>query len=445
MELPERKIFTVSEFTDSIKNLLEKQYPSVWIQGEISNFKAAPSGHYYFTLKDANAQIRCVMFRIQGRFLKFKPQDGVNVIAWGRLSVYPARGDYQLILDTMEPAGLGSLMLGLELLKRKLEAEGVFDPSRKRPVPRFPVRVGLVTSPRGAAVRDMIRIIKRRSPATHILLSPASVQGDRAPDEIVTALTRLCQAGGVDAIIIGRGGGSIEDLWAFNDEGVVRAVAACPIPIISAVGHETDVTLTDFAADLRASTPSAAAELVVPDRKDLSELTSLLVGRLEHAMHGGLDRRSLERDELLQRLQDPRRMIRERRLQTDDLSSRLVNVLNRSLAARRREAEEMEKRLRPEHLRRGLVSARDTLDALLIRLGRAASGPTKDAKTSLQNLASRLNAISPLAVLARGYSITFDPATGRVISDAEEVEVGADVSVHLCCGQLACRVIGRDT
>jgi len=265
MDLPNRKVYTVSEFTGKIREILEREYPSVWIQGEISNFHSAPSGHLYFILKDDAAQIRCVMFRLQSRFLKFRPEDGLHIIAWGRVSVYALRGEYQLILDTMEPLGFGSLMLAFEQLKNKLAQEGLFDESRKKPLPSFPKTVGLVTSSRGAAVKDMIRILRNRAPWVNILVSPASVQGDKAPDEITAAIQRLCAAGDVDVIIVGRGGGPIEDLWAFNDERVVRAVASCRLPIVSAVGHETDFTLTDFAADLRAPTPSADAQMLVTD------------------------------------------------------------------------------------------------------------------------------------------------------------------------------------
>ena len=284
MEFNERKILSVTELTEEIRKILEGTFPSVWVQGEISNFKRAPSGHAYFTLKDENSQLRSVMFKNQNRSLKFKLEDGLKILAWGRVNVYSPRGEYQLIVETMEPAGLGGLMLALEQLKAKLAAEGLFDVSRKRPLPRRPHNVGVVTSATGAAVRDIIRIIKRRSPGINILVSPTSVQGDKAPDEIVAALGRLTISGVPEVIIIGRGGGSIEDLWAFNDERVVRAIASCPVPIVSAVGHETDFTLSDLASDLRASTPSAAAELIAPDDEETWETISHMVARLKNVM-----------------------------------------------------------------------------------------------------------------------------------------------------------------
>ena len=441
MELPERKIYSVSEFTEKLKTLLEREFPSLWIQGEVSNFRQAASGHLYFTLKDDAAQIRCVMFKLQSRFMKFRPEDGLQVIAWGRVAVYGPRGEYQLIIDTMEPVGFGSLMLAFEQLKRKLEAEGLFDPGRKKPLPRFPSRVGLVTSSSGAAVLDMIRIIRRRLPRTHVLVSPATVQGDKAPAEIVAALKRLCDAGDVDVIIVGRGGGSIEDLWAFNDERVVRAVAYCPFPTVAAVGHETDFTLTDFAADMRASTPSAAAELVVPDRRDLRDVVVHLGARLRNGMLTALDRRDVALRDLLKRVRDPRRDIGERRMRVDELSLRLTGTMNRKLAELRQQVDAVTERLRPEHLEMGLLMQRELCQGLFDRLVRATRDPLTNGRRSVETLAARLDALSPLAVLARGYSITFDRQTRAVVTDASTVAQGQDVDVRLRRGELLCRII----
>ena len=445
MELPERKIYTVSELTVQIRDLLEREFPSVWIQGEVSNLRSAPSGHVYFTLKDEAAQIRCVMFKLQRRFLKFRLEDGLHVIAWGRISVYSLRGEYQLILDTMEPVGLGSLMLAFEQLKKRLTAEGLFDERQKKPLPPFPKRIGLVTSSRGAAVRDMIRISRRRFPGTHILVSPASVQGDRAPEEIVAAIDRLCHAGDVDVIIVGRGGGSIEDLWAFNDEKVVRAVAGCPLPTVSAVGHETDVTLTDFAADLRASTPSAAAEMVVPDKQDLQEGVIHLAARMRSCMRNFLERRVGILNELLRQLYDPRRQIQERRMRLDDLTIRLSSTIRRKLEMEGREIEAVATRLRPEYLNRGIQAGRDQCSALLTGLLRAMRNSLKECRSSVENIAARLDGLSPLSVLARGYSITVRPEMGTVISDAAQVRTGEEVLVRLHRGELSCQVTARKT
>jgi exodeoxyribonuclease VII large subunit len=443
MELPQRKVYTVSELTAEIRGILEKGFPSVWIQGEISNFRSAPSGHLYFTLKDEAAQIRCVMFKIQSRFLRFKLEDGLSIIGWGRLSVYSARGEYQIIMDTVEPMGFGSLMLAFEQLKIRLAAEGLFDESRKKPLPRFPKTVGLVTSPRGAAVRDMIRIIGRRFPAVNILLSPATVQGDRAPEEIVAAINRLCAAGDVDAIIVGRGGGSIEDLWAFNDERVVRAVSACPLPIVSAVGHETDVTLTDFAADLRASTPSAAAELIVPDKLDLMESIVHLVTRVRNSVLGTAGRLNHVLKELVQRLYDPRRLIQERRMRMDDLVMRLTLAMRRTRDMLRKETSALTERLRPLYLQRMLSDYKRECASLLTRLERAMRDTLKRETTSAEYLAARLDDLSPLAILARGYSITSVMKTEAIITDSADVEKGDQVRVRLHRGELACEVTGK--
>jgi exodeoxyribonuclease VII large subunit len=443
MELPERKIYTVSELTQQIRDLLEREFPSVWIQGEISNLRSAPSGHVYFTLKDDTAQIRCVMFKLQRRFLKFRLEDGLHVIAWGRISVYSLRGEYQLILDTMEPVGLGSLMLAFEQLRERLIAEGLFDEGKKKPIPSFPKRIGLVTSSRGAAVRDMIRISRRRFPGTHILLSPATVQGDRAPEEIVAAIDRLCSAGDVDVIIIGRGGGSIEDLWAFNDEKVVRAVAGCPLPIVSAVGHETDVTLTDFAADLRASTPSAAAEMVVPDKEDLLESVLHLSARMKTCMRNFLERRVSILNELLRRLYDPRRQIQERRMRLDELTIRLSLTIRRKLETESREIVALATRLRPEYLIREIDAGRNQCSTLFADLLRTIRNTLKECRGSVENIAAKLDSLSPLSVLARGYSVTLRPQTGIVITDAAQVRTGEELQVRLHRGELTCQVVGK--
>jgi exodeoxyribonuclease VII large subunit len=440
MELPERKIFTVSELTGRISDLLEQKFPSVWIQGEVSNFRPAPSGHVYFTLKDDQAQIRCVMFKIQTRFLKFRLENGLHVIAWGRLSVYALRGEYQLILDTMEPVGLGSLMLAFEQLKSRLAAEGLFDKSRKKPVPRLPKRIGIVTSPRGAAVRDMIRIIRRRLPGTNILLSPATVQGDHAPEEIRTAVRRLCEAGDVDVIILGRGGGAIEDLWAFNDERVVRTVADCTLPIVSAVGHETDVTLTDFAADLRASTPSAAAELLVPDKRELEAAVDHLEARLRNAVFSVLERNFRTVDELVNRFSDPRRQIQEKRMRLDELTLRLARIMRRTMASSRKDVESVASRCRPVHLSKTLASGKADVTGLFDRLSRCIHGTLKEDRASVENLASRLDSLSPLAVLSRGYSITFRAETSTVVTDSATVQAGDALKVRLHRGEVYCRV-----
>ena len=267
--LPERRVFTVSELNSAIRGILDREFQDVWIVGEISGTKLAASGHYYFTLKERDAQLRCVCFRSTHRYLKFKPQDGVAVLARGRIDVFEARGEYQLLVEFLEPQGHGALQFAFEQLKKKLAAEGLFEASRKRPLPRFPRRIGIVTSPRGAVISDMLQILERRFPGLHIRLFPALVQGDGAAEEVCRGLEFFGRSGWAELIIVARGGGSLEDLWAFNEEAVARAIVASPVPVVSAIGHETDVTIADFVADLRAPTPSAAAELIVSTRDEL--------------------------------------------------------------------------------------------------------------------------------------------------------------------------------
>jgi exodeoxyribonuclease VII large subunit len=356
--------------------------------------------------------------------------------------VYGPRGEYQIILDSLEPRGVGSLTLAFEQLRDKLTAEGLFDATLKKALPPFPRTIGLVTSPKGAAVRDMIQVAQRRCPGVNILLSPTSVQGDKAPEEIVAALDRLCRAGDIDVVIIGRGGGSIEDLWAFNDERVVRAVAACPLPTVSAVGHETDFTLTDFAADVRASTPSAAAELAAPDKRSLAEAVSHLFARLEHCALRRLERNRGQLQELLKRLYDPRRKVEERRQRVDELSARLVNAIRKGLAARREKMLGLSGRLRIEHVLRQFMMERAASRELVSRLVRAWQTLVAAKRSSIESVAGKLQSLSPLAVLARGYSITFRTYSGQVIKDAGSVAVGERVSVRVQKGQLSCAVIG---
>ncbi|MEW6348016.1 MAG: exodeoxyribonuclease VII large subunit [Thermodesulfobacteriota bacterium] len=443
MEIPQPKVFTVSELTSEIKTLLEKRFPSVWVQGEISNFRPAASGHLYFTLKDESSQIRAVMFKTQSRFLRFRPEDGLQVIGWGRVSVYSPRGEYQLMLDTMEPRGFGSLMVAFEQLKEKLAAEGLFDQSRKRELPRFPGTVGLVTSTRGAAVRDMIRIIGRRWAGTSVVISATIVQGEQAPASIVAALERLAQVAGVDVIIVGRGGGSMEDLWAFNDERVVRAVAGCPIPIVSAVGHETDFTLTDFAADVRASTPSAAAELAVPDWRDLHAAVGQLATRMRVSMGNLIERRTSDVHQTVRRLRDPRALVNQWRQLLDDLTVRLANSMRGRISRLQQEREATVRRLRPEHLTRLVIAKTELTSALSDRLKRAMAERLNQARHTIEHVSARLDAISPRGVLNRGYALVVRPDTGRPVRNSRDVEIGEELAVHLSRGALDCRVAGR--
>ncbi len=281
---PARQIYTVAGLNAAVRSLLESQFQDIWVSGEISGVKLAASGHYYFTMKDEQSQLRCVLFRTAARYLRFKPQDGIAVLARGRVDVYEPRGEYQLLVEALEPQGFGALQLAFEQLKKKLAGEGLFDASRKRPLPRLPRRIGIVTSPSGAVIRDMLQILERRFPGLHIRIYPAQVQGAGSIDEVVAGLDWFSQSGWPDVVIVGRGGGSLEDLWTFNEEAVARAIARSAVPVVSAVGHETDVTIADFVADLRAPTPSAAAELVICTRRQLFDQIDAASGRLEKEM-----------------------------------------------------------------------------------------------------------------------------------------------------------------
>jgi len=436
LEYTERKILTVTELTEEIRKILEGGFSSVWVQGEISNYKRAPSGHSYFTLKDDNSQVKSVMFKGQSRFLKFKLEDGLKVLGWGRVSVYSPRGEYQLVVEILEPVGLGSLMLALEQLKAKLSAEGLFEVSRKKSLPRKPQTVGVVTSATGAAVRDIIRIIQRRSPGVNVVVSPTSVQGEKAPGEIIAALNRLVVSNLPDVIIIGRGGGSIEDLWAFNDETVVRSIAMCPMPIISAVGHETDFTLSDFAADVRASTPSAAAELVVPDDRETWDTVSHLFARLKNSMFNCLSRNVQTLDEITRTFLQPLRRIQDERLRLRDLSDRIKKNALRIVALARKDLEAMLVRLRPDILTRTHDVASDDLMQLNGRLSRSIRLSLEDFRQRLSGLVAQLETLSPLKVMLRGYSITFKVEDGSLVNEAQAVSQGEEIRTLVSYGEI---------
>lgn len=395
--LPE-SIHTVQSVTRLVKELIEgdPRLQFVAVQGEISNFKQHTSGHMYFTLKDEAARLRCVMFRSRNQYLRFVPQNGMSVVAWGSIGVYETAGDYQLYVEDMVPDGVGRLYAAFEALKAKLQAEGLFAPERKRPLPPMPRRIGVVTSPTGAAIRDILTVLKRRFPGVEVIISPAVVQGAQGPESVVAALERLKRWGTVDVVIVGRGGGSLEELWTFNDERVARALAAFPVPVVSAVGHETDFTIADFVADRRAPTPSAAAEMVVPEKRVLHEQLRVLQRRLIHSI---LRRLRVERDRL--------RLLQER------------SVLRRPVQQ--------------------LAQRRQQVDELLHRAEMAVGHRLRSQRAQLQALVGKLDALSPLATLARGYAICSSPA-GELVRRAGQVQVGDRVNVRLWEGRLGCRV-----
>ncbi|MBI5142150.1 MAG: exodeoxyribonuclease VII large subunit [Nitrospirae bacterium] len=393
-----RETLSVSGLTHVIKTLLEGQIGYVWIEGEISNFKAHfSSGHLYFSLKDDKAQIKAVMFRQQARAMKFQPADGQKVVALGRISVYEPRGEYQLVIDRMEPAGIGELQLAFLQLREKLEKEGLFTPERKRPIPSLPRRVGVVTSPGGAAIRDFLNVARRRFANIDILVSPASVQGDAARFEIASAIGALNRAGGIDVIVVTRGGGSIEDLWAFNTEEVARAIAASAIPVISAVGHEVDFTIADFVADLRAPTPSAAAEILVKSKEEFVYRLASLRARLEQSIKNHISRRRALLASETRAMPDPVRYIRERAQRVDEMTARMEAVTRNRLALTRK---------------------------------------------GFENLAGRLSALNPLAVLNRGYAIVSRLPDRKPVTSASQVKQGDRLDIRLRQGNISAEVIG---
>jgi exodeoxyribonuclease VII large subunit len=438
---PTRRIWTVAELTSRIRDLLEAKFPDLWVEGEISNFRRAQSGHLYFTLKDETAQVRCVTFRNDARLLKFRPEDGLHVTVRGAVSVYEARGEYQIYVQHVEPVGLGALQLAFEQLRRRLEEEGLFDPARKKPLPLLPRRIGLVTSPAGAAVRDILRVLGRRFPGARVVLYPVRVQGEGSAKEIVEGIRYLNRKRLADVLILARGGGSLEDLWAFNEEIVARAIAASLVPVISGVGHETDFTIADFVADVRAPTPSAAAEIVVQSRgefdRHIAELGRRITERIRYLL---LERRQriaqLSADRAFRRLPD---LVRQRRQQVDDsvlaiaegLRGRLRSAQH-GLAAIERRLGRIDLRIRLAALRLGLTQRRQRLTTTAERLFSL-------RRQRLAALAVQLDERSPLRLLDRGYSLCYD-AAGHLLRDAAQITVGDEIAIRLSRGRLGAQI-----
>ena len=430
---PQRTILTVSELNATIRDLLENQLQNVWVEGEISNARVWNTGHMYFTLKDGASQIKAVMFRSAVRYLKFKPEDGLKVVARGKVSVYDPKGEYQIICEHMEPKGLGSLQQAFEQLKKKLAAEGLFDPARKRPLPALPRQIGLVTSLDGAALRDIVRVLRRRYPNAHLVISATRVQGEGAGREIAHAIRKVERLEAVDVIILARGGGSLEDLWAFNEEVLARVIAACPVPIISGVGHETDFTIADFVADLRAPTPSAAAELVVRAKDEFFAHIGRIGERLDAAMHHRLRRMETRLHVLEARPGyagfEGRIAVRGRHV--SELAAALRQRVSQSVAKRVRRQELLRRSLDQFDPRHRLGAVRTQLVARDGRLQAAVRRRVTIAQGRIGALAARIDGLSPLAVLGRGYSVTWDASRTRIIRDAATLKTGDDVSVTL--------------
>jgi exodeoxyribonuclease VII large subunit len=434
---PVRKTFTVAEINARIRGLLGDEFDDIWVAGEISGSKTATSGHCYFNLKDRDAQLRCVCFRQSLRYLKFKPQDGMAVLARGHIDVYEARGEYQLLVEAIEPQGHGALQFAFEQLKKKLAAEGLFDPARKRPIPRLPQRIGIVTSPSGAVVRDITEILTRRFPGLHLRIYPALVQGDGSVEAVCRAIEYFSESGWADVVIVARGGGSLEDLWTFNEEAVARSIAASNVPVISAVGHETDFTIADFVADVRASTPSHAAEIVLQTREafdhhiiqlqeSLGDRIRFLIMRRKERLH------ELVRDQAFRRAED---LVRQYRQRADELALRLGESLRKKLDLLRERFTEARACIASYDLRVRLASLRlrsaHSASNLQMRIDRFLVAK----RQRYERLVLQLEERSPLRVLDRGYAIIYD-ASGNVVRNSQQVSAGNEISVRLARGKL---------
>jgi exodeoxyribonuclease VII large subunit len=438
---PERRVFSVSELTGSIRDLFTRNFTDILVEGEISNCHAAQSGHIYCTLKDDRSQIKCVCFKSQLHLMKFRPENGLHVTVRGSISVYEARGEYQIYIEHIEPVGLGALQLAFDQLKKRLDAEGLFAAERKKPLPRLPGCIGLITSPTGAAVRDVVRILRRRFHNVQLTLYPVRVQGDGAAAEIVRALQFFNHRQTVDVLIVARGGGSLEDLWAFNEEIVARAISDSVIPVISGVGHETDFTIADFVADVRASTPSAAAELVVQTRREfdkhIADLRTALTDQIRYRIlvqsrrvHELASRRGFRR---------PLDLLRQQRQRADELTSRLAHALRANLEQGRKRFTSAHLRIASFDFRMKIAGLRLRLEKRSTDLGARAERLLRTKRERLDRLRLQLEERSPLRVLERGYAIATD-ANGAILRDATQVAIGDTVAIRLYKGRLGTEV-----
>jgi len=442
---PQRRVWTVRDLVAGVRTQLEREYSDIWVEGEISNFRAHDSGHLYFTLKDEGAQIRAVMFRSQARLLRFRPENGMQIVLRGRVTIFEGRGELQLSAEYLEPKGAGALQIAFEQLKAKLESEGLFDSSRKRPIPALPRSIGLVTSPTGAAVRDILNILRRRHHSASILIYPAQVQGEAAAVEVSAGVRYFNRARNVEVIIVARGGGSAEDLAAFNHEGLARTVASSELPVISAVGHETDFTIVDFVADLRAPTPSAAAELVIRSRQEIEEEAEALRLRLARAMRYRLLMAKQVLTQVAQHGAFARMMdgINRRQQRLDELTFSLEKAERKLLAHDRRLWERASAAVRHYDARRVLSGMRRDVTSRTSSLTALMNSVLLRHQARLERLDHQLKALSPLAILERGYALVFD-ASGGLVKSSAQVETGEEISARLAQGRLRARVESKD-
>lgn len=438
------RVYRVSELTREIQSVLEGRFDFLWVEGEISNFRAPLSGHYYLVLKDEKAQIRAVMFRMQARYLRFTPENGMKVIAQGRLGVYAPRGEYQIILDYLEPLGVGALALAFEQLKKKLAREGVFDEQRKRPLPFLPRKVAVITSPTGAAIRDFLKVIRRRFANIDITVVPVRVQGEGAAEEMIQALRRVNSELDVEVVVLTRGGGSLEDLWAFNEEALAYAIRESRIPVVSAVGHEVDLTIADLAADFRAPTPSAAAELLVTEKEVLVQRLRELHGRCAAALQAKVARSRETCRSLAGRLKDPRHALAQNWMRVDELDGRLLRAAQRLAAEKHRQLWGTLQALTAHSPAAATVLYRQRLHFYRSALVQGMRGRMRDMRQRIGTLAKRADDLSPRSALERGYSITLSLPENRVVREAASVSPADRVRVLLARGRMECRVERTD-
>ena len=437
---PNREIYTVARLNDEVARLLEDSFPLIWVEGELSNLARPRSGHLYFTLKDARAQVRCALFRSSRVRLNFEPRDGMQVIARARVGLYGPRGEFQLVVQELEPAGEGALRIAYERLRVRLQEEGLFNAAQKRPLPPFPRQLGVVTSPTGAAVQDVLKVLARRFPALPVVVYPTRVQGEGAGDEIADAIETAGRRAECDLLLVVRGGGSLEDLWAFNEERVARAIRACPVPVVTGVGHESDVTIADFAADERAPTPSAAAERASPNRLDLVERLASVTARLRRAAAAGAERRRAALELQRRRLRHPLLRIENLAQRTDELARRAAAAFERRIEEARRQFALLSRRL--ERTRPATAELRTGLEVLAVNTRAAIDARLARDAAQVRELARALDAVSPNRTLERGYAIVY--RGGDIVRDAGTVEAGESITARLARGRLKATVAATD-
>ncbi|MDZ7802765.1 exodeoxyribonuclease VII large subunit [Thiohalophilus sp.] len=439
---PQRDIYSVSRLNREIRTLLETGFPAIWLEGELSNLARPASGHLYFSLKDEAAQVRCAMFRNRNLLLKFRPENGLQVMVRARVSLYEARGDYQLIVEHMEESGDGALRRAFDELKVKLEAAGLFAATHKQPLPRFPQRIGVITSPSGAAIRDIVTTLRRRFPGLPVVIYPVPVQGENAAPAIAAALRTAARRDECDVLILARGGGSLEDLWPFNEEVVARAIYDCPIPVVSGVGHEVDVTIADFAADVRAPTPTAAAELVSPSQYEWQQSFAQLAGRLTRQLQQQLRHREQQLNWLARRLPHPRRYLQSVAQRLDELEIRRTQALRYQLQQRQSQLNTLRERLQQHNPRHALQRHDAHCRQLATRLQHTMHRDLQDMNRRLQYLARSLETVSPLATLSRGYAIVTTEAEDKVITDVNQITLQGRIRGRLHRGRFTAVVDG---